>query len=585
MIKKISSLVFLFFLVHLSAQNNTNHLKSVGFGEGMNFETAKNEALRNSLEMVIGTFIKTSTEIENNKVLTDQVLSMSSGVIQSYKIISKLENNESWQVVVESMISVNNTVKYIESISPSGSEVEIKGGVFAINQKLKEFARENEWKIINDVAGELHNIFQKSFDYILLSKEPQNFNNNYKIENIISVYANQNINQAANLIVETLESISLSSEELKNYQEENHKYYTLTLKHVNILHVFHLREVKSIELIGLIFKNFDYYITLFELSDGINAYKSHQFTFQRREKKKFISYAETSGFDNYKSMMFASEELFIIPKEIYYKIKNELKPNEWTGARRLSKKAISEISDDYKFYPIVHKDESLFKIFLNRINSNPNDFDQIQQTVKHKFTAAQLNLLKGFKGTILSKEYLINTKISGIVYNINIPSLNEQICTLIKKNDYSLTQLETLKSILVIPLGVVLPFKHGGIYFEDKDKKVKVFSLFRDYNNYNNLNSSNFVKNSWIVPEKKDFEVIKEFTDEFPYFNLFPTEVKNTFTSRILGINYNHYLSRNLVESYENWDGTKEYGEPYIYGSSNSGELNKNYKVTWIKKH
>ena len=87
------------------------------------------------------------------------------------------------------------------------------------------------------------------------------------------------------------------------------------------------------------------------------------------------------------------------------------------------------------------------------------------------------------------------------------------------------------------------------------------------------------------MPEKKHYLILDEVIKKFPHFNLYPKVIKSQHTSSIQSRpEYRSYLSKTLEVSYESWDGKKEYGGPYIYGNSNSGNKTSEYFVVWVKE-
>ena len=60
-------------------------------GQGTTFEEAKSICFRSAVEQAFGLFISSKTEILNDDMIKDEIISTSSGNIQSYDIISQIQ--------------------------------------------------------------------------------------------------------------------------------------------------------------------------------------------------------------------------------------------------------------------------------------------------------------------------------------------------------------------------------------------------------------------------------------------------------------------------------------------------------------
>lgn len=66
-------------------------------GYGTTLENAKQTALRSAIEHAFGAFISSKTEILNDKVVADEMSSVSSGNIQSFSILNESQLSDgSW---------------------------------------------------------------------------------------------------------------------------------------------------------------------------------------------------------------------------------------------------------------------------------------------------------------------------------------------------------------------------------------------------------------------------------------------------------------------------------------------------------
>jgi ribosomal protein L7/L12 len=165
-------------------------------------------------------FISSKTEILNDGLLTDQIISLSNGNIQQYEIISEIQikNNSEYAVTTKSKVSISKLTSFIES---KGIEVEFKGSIFAMNIKIQQLNEESEVNAIKEMSIVLKNISDRSFDFSIEPEvEPtlnQNNTQKWDIPLLIKVKLNSNFENYKNYFIKTLKAISLNIVEAKNY--------------------------------------------------------------------------------------------------------------------------------------------------------------------------------------------------------------------------------------------------------------------------------------------------------------------------------------------------------------------------------
>lgn len=101
MIKKLSVMILAILVSHLSAfsltegiqsnasasqvSNPNDEVKLVVSGDGQTEEQAIKTALRSAIEQAYGTFVSANTAILNDSLVKDEVVTISTGNIKSYK--------------------------------------------------------------------------------------------------------------------------------------------------------------------------------------------------------------------------------------------------------------------------------------------------------------------------------------------------------------------------------------------------------------------------------------------------------------------------------------------------------------------
>ena len=92
---------------------NNEVIKITTSASGITSEIAIQEALRSALEQSYGSFISTKTNIKNDELIDDEIVSITNGDIHKYVIISENVLEGRTNITVESEISLNqiNTFK------------------------------------------------------------------------------------------------------------------------------------------------------------------------------------------------------------------------------------------------------------------------------------------------------------------------------------------------------------------------------------------------------------------------------------------------------------------------------------------
>jgi hypothetical protein len=131
-------ITFLFYDVCI-AQNQV--INVIGTGIGTDVTSATNQALRNCIEKSMGTFLSSSTVVLNDSLVKDEIITIASGNIVSYEILSDVVTEEGHYVSLSAKISPE---KLITSLKVKGYSFEINGGVYAQNILKDKFYAEQE---------------------------------------------------------------------------------------------------------------------------------------------------------------------------------------------------------------------------------------------------------------------------------------------------------------------------------------------------------------------------------------------------------------------------------------------------------
>lgn len=189
----------------ISNNKSADDVELIVTGEGRTKDDATKTALRSAIEQAFGTFVSSNTNILNDELVKDEIVTVSSGNVKKYSILSENEENGKWNVTVQTTISIGGLVKYVQS---KGAEAELAGAAFAMNVRMKELNEKNQETALRNLQTQLKELFLTSFDYEVEIGEP---NRNYCVPIIVTVKANKNAEACYQLYHKTLSALSTYS--------------------------------------------------------------------------------------------------------------------------------------------------------------------------------------------------------------------------------------------------------------------------------------------------------------------------------------------------------------------------------------
>ena len=150
---------FLFFVttIILSSAAFANDVQTVGIGIGASNEAAIQSALRNALENVYGVYISSSTTMSDDRILNDDITSVSFGKIINYKVIDSTKNSAGQYIVtVDAKVSLDKLATFIGE--STGASIKFDGVGWGIQQKMERLNIKNEEKAAMDIVKTIKNL-------------------------------------------------------------------------------------------------------------------------------------------------------------------------------------------------------------------------------------------------------------------------------------------------------------------------------------------------------------------------------------------------------------------------------------------
>lgn len=119
--------VVLLFRSYIKEQTKAYYIQVESQAE--NFEKAKQQAFRLASEQVAGTVVLSESELRNSRLTRDEIITYSSGLVDEYRIVSRVDAHNHVQLVVD--IWIQESVMAQRLLARSASEQGIRGADLA----------------------------------------------------------------------------------------------------------------------------------------------------------------------------------------------------------------------------------------------------------------------------------------------------------------------------------------------------------------------------------------------------------------------------------------------------------------------
>lgn len=187
-------------------------------GDGFTKDEATKVALRSAIEQAFGTFVSSNTAILNDRLVKDEIVTVSSGNIKSYEYISEYISNGKYNVVVKTVVSIGKLISYTQA---KGGQTELAGAEFIMDVKMKKLYKENEEKAIEHLLKQLNEILPNMLDYSIRAGNVRRNNRGCIIDATVTIRTNNNYQIVYNLIWNTLSALCLKTDnEIRDYENK-----------------------------------------------------------------------------------------------------------------------------------------------------------------------------------------------------------------------------------------------------------------------------------------------------------------------------------------------------------------------------
>ena len=191
----------------------------VVYGNGKNKEEATKIALRSAIEQAFGTFVSSNTNILNDEIVKDEIVTVSSGNIKSYQYLSEDRSNSNYNVAIKAVVSIGKLISYTQA---KGGQTELAGATFAMDVKLKKLYTENEEAAFRHLIVKLKEYVPNMFDYSITVSDPvaNLIKHCYVCKSTITIKTNKNYEAAHKMIWETFNALKMTENEFWEYRNK-----------------------------------------------------------------------------------------------------------------------------------------------------------------------------------------------------------------------------------------------------------------------------------------------------------------------------------------------------------------------------
>lgn len=223
-----STVIFIFFSTSFIFGQATEIVDVIATGIGVDKSEAQVAALRNAVEQAFGAFISSKTEILNDELVKDEVVSISNGNIQSFEEIAFiLIDSGEYMTTLKASVSLSSLATFVRA--KGYADVSFNGSGFAMNIKLKKRNAEAELEAINNILQVGLQLCKKFYQPIIAVSEPYAINSErYAVPLTMKLKSTQQWSDFLDYMIASFEGIELKSSELSGYDKVNLDYYKFT---------------------------------------------------------------------------------------------------------------------------------------------------------------------------------------------------------------------------------------------------------------------------------------------------------------------------------------------------------------------
>ena len=193
--------------VFLVSAQSKDEVTLVVSADGATKDDATKVALRSAIEQAYGTFVSANTQILNDELVKDEIVTVSNGNIKEYEeLASVVLPNGNQSVTLKATVCISKLVPYAKS---KGASTEFAGATFAMNLKMYELNKRNERNVLENLLTQLKDLIPLCYDPTLTIAEPEVKEDYCNMKFKISYRPNENFLILYKLVTSTLFGIQI----------------------------------------------------------------------------------------------------------------------------------------------------------------------------------------------------------------------------------------------------------------------------------------------------------------------------------------------------------------------------------------
>lgn len=227
--KKILFTLLIVFCVQNIFAQAVDDVTLVVSSDGPTKEDATHTALRSAIEQAYGVFVSANTEILNDEIVKDEIATVTSGNVKSYKELSAvLLPNGNHLVSLQVVVSTKKLAAYALS---KGVSCEFAGALFGANIKLHELNVKNTEIAFENFIKQVKMYAPYLYDVKLEVGEPYLCNQGVDacIPTYVTMISNINTWEFEQFILSTLLALDIDSDHLSMIRQMGFSYHRIKL--------------------------------------------------------------------------------------------------------------------------------------------------------------------------------------------------------------------------------------------------------------------------------------------------------------------------------------------------------------------
>ena len=248
--KKIILVYSMMLVSMVSFAQTVDEVTLVATGSAETEQEAILIALRSAIEQTFGTFVSSNTTMVNDELIKDEIVSVSKGNVKNYeKLSSVVLPNGQTSVSLKATVCISKLISYAKS---KGSSAEFAGQTFAMNMKLERLREKNTLAAYKQMCEQIILMAPKAFDFQIKLYDPSLFTDNakesrsvskyieglselakekvlYRVPATLHVMSNAVTSAIYDLVNNTLNSLKLTDEEIRDRKQRNLNCYKINI--------------------------------------------------------------------------------------------------------------------------------------------------------------------------------------------------------------------------------------------------------------------------------------------------------------------------------------------------------------------